>query len=115
MGFSKVHPACHNIVNGTKPGSDSKKTDKHAVGCSKTYLAALSDLSEMYKKIYIVQTTMWPKVSVYLIKNMFCLYRKNFMHVRAFERYIPIKVCFSTIHFIRLLSRYFKPECVACE
>ena len=27
----KVHPACHNIVNGIKPGSDSRKTDKHAV------------------------------------------------------------------------------------
>ena len=33
--FSKVHPACHNIVNGIKPGSDSKKTDKHDVDCSK--------------------------------------------------------------------------------
>ena len=33
--FSKVHPACHNIVNGIKPGSDSSKTDKHAVDCSK--------------------------------------------------------------------------------
>ena len=33
--FSKVHPACHNIVNGIKPGSDSRKTDKHAVDCSK--------------------------------------------------------------------------------
>ena len=29
MGFSKVHPACHSIVNGIKPGSNSKKTDKH--------------------------------------------------------------------------------------
>ena len=25
--FSEVHPACHNIVNGIKPGSNSKKTD----------------------------------------------------------------------------------------
>ena len=33
--FSRVHPACHNIVNGIKPGSDSRKTDKHAVDCSK--------------------------------------------------------------------------------
>ena len=33
--FSKVHPACHNIVNGIKPGSDSRKTDKPAVDCSK--------------------------------------------------------------------------------
>ena len=35
MVFSKVHPACHNKVNGIKPGSNSKKTDKHAVDCSK--------------------------------------------------------------------------------
>ena len=34
-GFSEVHPACHNTVNGIKPGSDSRKTDKHAVDCSK--------------------------------------------------------------------------------
>ena len=32
--FSKVHSACHNIVNGIKPGSDSRKTEKHAVDCS---------------------------------------------------------------------------------
>ena len=34
--FSKVHPVCHNIANGFKPGSDSKKTDKHAADCSNT-------------------------------------------------------------------------------
>ena len=28
--FSKVHPACRNIANGIKPGSNTKKTDKHA-------------------------------------------------------------------------------------
>ena len=33
--FSKVHPACHNIANDIKPGSGSKKTDKHAADCSK--------------------------------------------------------------------------------
>ena len=33
--FSKVHPACHNIANCIKPGSDSKNTDKHAADCSK--------------------------------------------------------------------------------
>ena len=33
--LSKVHPACHNIANDIKPGSDSKKTDKYAVDCSK--------------------------------------------------------------------------------
>ena len=35
MVFSKVHPACHNIANGIKPGSNSKKTDSHAADCSK--------------------------------------------------------------------------------
>ena len=38
--FSKVHPACHNNVNGIEPGSDSKKTDTHAVACSKLYVGA---------------------------------------------------------------------------
>ena len=40
MVFSKAHPACHNIVNGIKPGSNSKKTDKHAAVCSKAYVEA---------------------------------------------------------------------------
>ena len=35
MIFSKVHPACHSIVNGIKAGSNSKKIDKHAADCSK--------------------------------------------------------------------------------
>ena len=35
MVFSIVHQACHSIVNGIKPGSNSKKTDKHAAYCSK--------------------------------------------------------------------------------
>ena len=34
MFFSKVHPACHGIVNSIKPGSNSKKTDKYAADCS---------------------------------------------------------------------------------
>ena len=28
-------PVWHNIANGIKPGSNSKKTDKHAADCSK--------------------------------------------------------------------------------
>ena len=35
MVFSKVHPACHSIVNDITTGSNSKKTDKHAAHCSK--------------------------------------------------------------------------------
>ena len=49
MAFSKVHQACHSIVNGIKPGSNSKKTDKHAADCQKLNVGPLSDLCEMYK------------------------------------------------------------------
>ena len=35
MVFAKVHPASHSIVNGIKPGSNSKVTDKLAADCSK--------------------------------------------------------------------------------
>ena len=35
MVFSKVHRARHNIANGIKRGSNSKKTGKHAADCSK--------------------------------------------------------------------------------
>ena len=38
VGGLPGHPASlvyHNTANGIKPGSDSKKTDKHAVDCSK--------------------------------------------------------------------------------
>ena len=38
MVFSKVHPACHTIINGIKTGSNSKKTDKHAADCSKAVM-----------------------------------------------------------------------------
>ena len=42
--FFKVHPACHtachSIVNGIKPGSNSKKTDKHAADRQKLYVGA---------------------------------------------------------------------------
>ena len=40
MVFSKVHPACHSNVNGIKPGSNSKKTDKHAAIAQKLYVGA---------------------------------------------------------------------------
>ena len=33
--FSKDYQACRNIVKGIKPGSDYRKTDTHAVDCSK--------------------------------------------------------------------------------
>ena len=47
--FSKAYPACHNIVNGIKPGSDSRKTDNMLPIAQKLYDGALSYLCEMYK------------------------------------------------------------------
>ena len=44
----KVHPACHNILNGIKPGSNSKKTDKHAVDCSKAVFACPTKRTRAY-------------------------------------------------------------------
>ena len=35
MVLSKVHSACHSIVDGIKPGNNSKKTDKYAEDSSK--------------------------------------------------------------------------------
>ena len=35
MVLFKVHPACNSIVNRIIPGSNSKKTDKHAADSSK--------------------------------------------------------------------------------
>ena len=46
MVFFKVHPACQNIANGIKPGSNSKKTDKHAADCSKVVCLG-------HKRIYV--------------------------------------------------------------
>ena len=33
--FSKVQTVCHDIANGIKPRSGSKKTDKRTADCSK--------------------------------------------------------------------------------
>ena len=63
MVFSKVNPACHNIVNGIKPGSNSKKTDKHAADYSKAVCCGVK------VDVKIFHTTIWPKVSVSLIKK----------------------------------------------
>ena len=38
--FSKIQPACHNIANSIKPGSNAKKTDKHAQIAQKLYIGA---------------------------------------------------------------------------
>ena len=89
MLFSKVHPACHNIANGIKPGSNSN-TDKHAVDCSKAvcwgrkviYVSCINcSYNNVAKSIRLLDKKK---------QHVFCLYRKNFMQVRAFERYISI-------------------------
>ena len=54
MIFSKVRPACDSIVNGIKPGSNSKKTDQHADDCSKAVCWGVCDLCEMYN-VFIQQ------------------------------------------------------------
>ena len=45
-------PACHNIANGIKPGSNSNKTDKHVANCSKAVCLGVKDICEMYKLLY---------------------------------------------------------------
>ena len=68
------HPACHNIANGIKPESDPKKTDKHAADYSNVVCWGVKGLCEMYK---IVHTTMWPKVSVFLVKQFWFIQEKK--------------------------------------
>ena len=75
MVFSKIHPACRNIINGIKPGSDSKKTDKHAVDCSKAvcwgvvvYVRCINcSFNNVAKGIHLLD-----KKSIF-----FCLYRNK--------------------------------------
>ena len=38
--FSKVHPVCHNIANGIKPGSDSKRLISMLWIAKKLYVGA---------------------------------------------------------------------------
>ena len=80
--FSKVHPACHNIANGIKPGSDFKKTDKHArcmLGHKVIYVRSInSSYNNVAKGILLPD------------KMHFLFIQEKFMQVRAFERYIPL-------------------------
>ena len=45
MIFFKVYPASHYITNRIKPGSNSKKTDKHAANSSKSVCWGVIDCS----------------------------------------------------------------------
>ena len=87
MFFSKVHPACHSIVNRIEPGSNSKRLISMLPIAQKQFVWALSDLCEMFK-LFIQQCDQNYLSSCQ--KSNSCLYRKNFMQVRAFERYIPL-------------------------
>ena len=55
MVFSIVHPTCHSIVNGIKPGSTLKRLISMLLIAQKLYVGALSDLCEMYK-LFIQQS-----------------------------------------------------------
>ena len=60
MVFSKVHAACHNIVNGIKVGSNSNRTDKHAADCCMLGRKVINNVAKsirlLDKKIIFVQT-----------------------------------------------------------
>ena len=56
MLFSTVHPACHNILNGIKPGSYSKHLISMLPSAKKLYVGALCDLCEV-KKLFIQNIT----------------------------------------------------------
>ena len=97
--FYRVPPACYNIAKAIKPGSNSKKTDKHAAHCSKDLCWGVKwsmwDVLIVHTVIYVrcISCSYNNVVSVFLTKtHFFCLYRKFFMQVRAFERYIPLSV-----------------------
>ena len=80
MVFSKVHPACRSIVNGIKPGSNSKKTDKHAADCSKVVLGRkviyVRCISCLYNNV--------AKSIRLLDKKQFLLIQENFHASKSF-------------------------------
>ena len=87
MVFSKVHPACHNIANGIKPGSYSKKNDRHASDCSK---AVCMGCKVIYVRCINCSYNNAAKGIHLLYKKAIFFYRKNFMQVRAVESYTPL-------------------------
>ena len=88
MVFSKIHPAFHSIVNSIKPGSNSKKTDKHATDCSK---AVCWGVKWSIWDVKVVHTTMWPKASVSLTKKQFMFIQENFHDSKSFWKIYPHK------------------------
>ena len=89
--FSKVYPACHNIANGIKPGSNLKATDKHAVDRAKAVCWGVRCINcshnNMAKGICLLDK-----------KAIFVYTGKKIIQVRAFERNIPLtETPFSTL------------------
>ena len=80
--FSKVHPACHNIANGIKPGTNSAADCSKAVcwGRKVIYVRCMScSYNNVAKGIRLLDK-----------KAIFAYTGKNVVHIRAFERYIPL-------------------------
>ena len=81
MVFSKVYPACHRIVNGIKPVSSSKKTDKFAGDCSK---AVCLGLKVTYVRCISCSYNNVPKSICLLDKKQFMFIQENFHASKSF-------------------------------
>ena len=81
--LSKIHPICHNIVNGIKPGSNSTN-DKHAAECSNAVCWGIFEV--IYVRCINCPYNNIAK-GIRLHDN---LHRKKFIQVRAFERNISL-------------------------
>ena len=80
MVFSKVHLACHNIANGIKPGSNSKRL----ISMLQIAQNCMFGRKVIYVGCKIVHKTMWPKVSVSLIKKQFLFIQGKFHTRKSF-------------------------------
>ena len=80
---------CHNIANGIKPGSNSKKTGKHAVDCSK---AVCWERTINYVRCINCSYNNVAK-SISLLDKKYIFMQENviYVQVRAFERYVPLR------------------------
>ena len=88
--FSKAHPYCKQY--GIKAGSDSKKTDKHAADCSKAVYWGRKVIYVRCIKCSCNNVAKGIRLLDKKTTTFFCLYRKNFMQVTAFEDLYPLKI-----------------------
>ena len=86
MSFSKVHPACHNILQTVSNQEIIlKRLIRMLPIIQKLYVGAYGDICEMHK-LFIQQCgQMYP--------SPFLFIQEKSMQVRAFERYIPFELC----------------------